>query len=73
VLRAYSTKITKRVPVEFQDNYIKHGMEVCEQMYGKRATARYRFILGASKLKRARRQYLEAVNAKTETRQGAPA
>lgn len=73
MLRAYSTKITKRVPVEFQANYIAHGVEVCEQMYGKRATTRYRFALGASKLKRARRAHLEAVSGKTETRQGASA
>ena len=65
MLRAYSTKVTKRVPVEFQANYIKHGVEVCEQMYGKRATTRYRFAIGASKLKRARRQFLDGLGAVT--------
>lgn len=72
-MKAYSTKIVRRVPDEFEATYIKHGQAVCEQMFGKRATTRCRFAIGASKLKRARRVYLEAVTAKAETSQGAPA
>ena len=58
-MKAYSTKIARRVPVEFEPTYIKFGQAVCEQMFGKRATTRCRFAIGASKLKRARRLYLE--------------
>jgi hypothetical protein len=72
-VKAYSTKIARRVPVEFEPTYIKYGQAVCEQMFGKRATTRCRFAIGASKLKRARRTYLEAVNAKGDVRQGVPA
>jgi hypothetical protein len=73
MIKAYSTKKHRPVPVEFEMTYIRHGQAVCEQMFGKRATTRCRFALGASKLKRARRDHLEAVTGKTETRQGAPA
>ena len=72
-MKAYSTKIVRRVPDEFEATYIKFGQAVCEQMFGKRATTRCRFAIGASKLKRARREYLEAVNGKGDVRQGVPA
>jgi hypothetical protein len=71
-MKAYSTKIVRRVPDEFEATYIRHGQAVCEQMFGKRATTRCRFALGASKLKRARRDHLEAVTPKGDVRQGAP-
>lgn len=64
-MKAYSTKIVRRVPDEFEATYIKHGQAVCEQMFGKRATTRCRFAIGASKLKRARRQFLDGLGAVT--------
>jgi len=58
--KAYSTKILRPVPIEFEDNFVRHGQEVCEQMYGKRATMRYRFAIGVARLSRLRRQFVEA-------------
>jgi hypothetical protein len=69
-VKAYSTKIARRVPVEFEPTYIKYGQAVCEQMFGKRATTRCRFAIGASKLKRARRAYLDSLTDKTVSNVG---
>lgn len=53
--RAYSTKVVRPVPVEFIANFVRYGQEGCEQMYGKRATARYKRVCGVLRLKRLRR------------------
>lgn len=51
----WSTKIVRPVPVEFVENFVKYGQEGCENMYGKRATARYKRAVGPLRLKRLRR------------------
>lgn len=56
--KALSTKVLRAVPVEFAPTYVEHGQEVCERMYGKRATMRYRFAVGVARLNRMRRAYL---------------
>lgn len=55
MIKALSTKAIRPVPREFVEDFVKHGQEVCEQMYGKRATARYKRSVGRLRLKRLRR------------------
>lgn len=66
--KAYSTKILRPVPAEFEVNFVQHGQEVCEQMYGKRATMRYRFAVGVARLSRLRRQFVEGRKQTAVTR-----
>ena len=55
MIKALSTKVLKPVPREFIEDFVKYGQEGCEQMYGKRATARYKRAVGPLRLKRLRR------------------
>jgi len=55
MLRGISTKVIRPVPREFEAMYVKHGHAACEEMYGKRPTARYKRIIGRVKLNRLRK------------------
>lgn len=55
MLRGISTKVIRPVPKEFEAMYVKHGHAACEEMYGKRPTARYKRQLGRVRLNRLRK------------------
>lgn len=55
MLRGISTKVIRPVPREFEAMYVKHGHAACEEMYGKRPTARYKRQLGRVRLNRLRK------------------
>lgn|GEM_PF-1784452 len=62
-LKAYSTRRIKRIPPEFEDNFIEGGWPRVNTMYGKRCANRWFVALGAERLKEARKQYLTAARS----------
>jgi hypothetical protein len=65
VMKAYSTKQPRPVPVEYADTFVKHGHSVCQQMFGKRAAQRYFTASGPARLRQMRDEYRAAAKAVT--------
>ena len=55
MLRAISTKVVRKMPAEFIETYVTHGHAVCEEMYGKGPTLRYKRMAGKLRLNRMRK------------------
>jgi hypothetical protein len=56
--KAYSTKIVRPVPVEFEQNFVTLGWCVVNHMYGKRAAQRYFIACGPGRLRKLRDAFL---------------
>jgi hypothetical protein len=54
MLKPYSTKRPRPIPVEYEREFINHGHDHCKRMFGKRAAQRYFVALGPARLRAAR-------------------
>jgi len=61
MLKAISTKVVRALPAEFVDTYVRYGHAVCEEMYGKGPTLRYKRMAGKLRLNRMRRTAVNSV------------
>lgn len=54
MIKPYSTKLGRPVPVEFEPHFISGGWARVNQMFGKRPAVRYFTALGPERLKALR-------------------
>ena len=61
MLKPYSTKAPKPVPVEYERLFVEHGHNRCKCAFGKRAAQRYFVVSGPARLRAARLAFLAGV------------
>jgi hypothetical protein len=67
MLKPYSTKRPRPIPVEFEQNFIEGGWSRVNHMFGKNPAVRYFTALGSERLRIAR---LAAVRKQREADRG---